>query len=247
MSAGLVLGRLLAGFVGELAGWRAVFVVAIVFNALVVAIVWRILPRTTPTSDLSYPQLLRSLGRLFLDHPTLRAACGTGFLAFAAFSALWAALAGLLARPPFRLGADIVGLFGLIGAVSIVAGPFLGRLTDRFGPRAMIAAGAVTLMTSFALVSQTARSLWILVPAIALIDLGYRSVLLANQTRIYPLQPNAQSRLNTVFMTSVFLGGAAGSLCGAFAAAWGWSGIALAGAGLAAVALAVHLLATRRS
>ena len=67
------------------------------------------------------------LGWLFLDHQTLRAACATGFLAFAAFGALWATLAGLLARPPFQLGADVVGLFGLIGAVSIVAGPFLGR------------------------------------------------------------------------------------------------------------------------
>ena len=69
-------------------------------------------------------------------------------------------------------------------------------------------------------------------------------MLLANQTRIYPLQPNAQARLNTVFMTSVFLGGAAGSLCGAFATTWGWNGVAIAGAGLAAVAHAaspVHL------
>lgn len=172
MSAGLVLGRLPAGFVGEWAGWRAVFALAIVFNALLVVIVWRILPRTTPTSDLPYPQLLSSLGRLFLDHPTLRAACGTGFLAFAAFGALWATLAGLLARPPFRLGADIVGLFGLIGSVSIVAGPILGRLTDRFGPRTIIAAGTVALMVAFALVSQTERSLWLLALAIAFIDLG---------------------------------------------------------------------------
>jgi hypothetical protein len=42
-------------------------------------------------------------------------------------------------------------------------------------------------------------------------------------------------------MTSVFLGGAAGSLCGAAAAAWSWNGLALAGAGLAALMLVFHL------
>ena len=43
-------------------------------------------------------------------------------------------------------------------------------------------------------------------------------MLLANQTRIYPLQPDFRNRLNTMFMTFVFLGGAVGSLCGAVAA-----------------------------
>jgi len=245
MSAGLLLGRTLSGFVGEFAGWRAVFAMAIALNALLMVIVWRTLPATKPSSDLPYPKLLLSLGRLFVEHATLRAACITGFLAFAAFSALWATLAALLARPPYQFGADTVGLFGLIGIVSIFGGPIIGRITDRLGTRFMIGAGAVTLLVAFGFVSQAERSLWALGLGIALIDIGYRSVLLANQTRIYPLQPSAQSRLNTVFMTSVFLGGAAGSLCGAAAVVWSWTGLALAGAGLAALALVFHLLTSR--
>ena len=202
-------------------------------------------PPTKPSSDLPYPKLLLSLGRLFAAHATLRAACITGFLAFGAFSALWATLAALLAKPPYHFGANTVGLFGLIGAVSIVAAPVIGRLTDRLGTRFMIGAGSATLLVAFGFVSQAERALWALALGIALIDIGYRSVLLANQTRIYPLQPSAQSRLNTVFMTSVFLGGAAGSLCGAAAVMWSWTGLACAGAGLAAVALVFHLLTSR--
>lgn len=246
MSAGLLLGRTVSGLVGEFAGWRTVFVLAIALNAVLIAIVWRTLPATRPTSELPYPQLLRSLGRLFLEHATLRAACATGFLAFAAFGALWATLAPLLARPPYLLGADVAGLFGLIGVVSMIGAPIQGRLTDRFGARTMIAAGTMMLIAACAAVAQTERSLWMLALGVALTDLGYRCVLLANQTRIYPLQPSAQSRLNTVFMTAVFLGGAFGSLCGAAAAAWSWTGVALAGAGFAALALAVHLAASFR-
>jgi predicted MFS family arabinose efflux permease len=245
MSAGLLLGRTVSGLVGEFAGWRAVFVLAVALNVLLVGIVWRTLPSTRATSELSYPRLLQSLGRLFLEHATLRAACATGFLAFAAFGALWATLAPLLARPPYRLGADVAGLFGLLGIVSMVSAPILGRLTDRYGSRLMIAAGCVILLFAFAAVSQAERGLWVLALGVLSIDLGYRSVLLGNQTRIYSLQPNAQSRLNTVFMTSVFLGGAFGSLCGAAATAWSWTGVALAGAGFALLALAAHVLTSR--
>jgi predicted MFS family arabinose efflux permease len=241
MSAGLLLGRTFSGFIGEYAGWRTVFALACVLNVLLIAIVWRILPATKPSSELSYQRLLQSLGQLFAEHPTLRAACVTGFLAFGAFSALWATLASLLARAPYRFGADVVGLFGLIGAVSIFAAPVIGRMTDRLGARFMIGAGATTLLVAFVFVSQAEHALWALALGLGLIDIGYRCVLLANQTRIYPLQPAAQSRLNTVFMTSVFLGGAAGSLCGAAAAAWSWSGLAVSGAGLAATALIFHL------
>jgi predicted MFS family arabinose efflux permease len=247
MSAGLLLGRTLSGLLGEFAGWRAVFVLAIGLNLMLIAIVWRVLPSTRPTSDLPYPLLLRSLGRLFLDYPTLRAACFTGFLAFGAFGALWATLAPLLARPPYQLGADVAGLFGLIGLVSMVAAPIQGRLTDRLGARVMIAIGAVMLLIAFAMVSQTERGLWALAIGVALTDLGYRSVLLGNQTRIYPLQPSANSRLNTVFMTVVFIGGAFGSLCGAAAAAWSWTGVALVGAGFAVATLAVHLWTARKA
>jgi predicted MFS family arabinose efflux permease len=244
MSAGLLLGRTLSGFVGELAGWRAMFVLTIALNVVLIAIVWRIVPVTRPTSTLPYPRLLQSMGQLFAVHAVLRAACVTGFLGFAAFGALWATLAPLLARPPYQLGAGAAGLFGLLGVVSMVSAPILGRLTDRFGSRFMIAAGPAILLAAFAAISQTERGLWFLALGVTLVDIGYRSVLLGNQTRIYPLQADAQSRLNTVFMTSVFLGGAFGSLCGAVAAAWSWHGVALAGAGFAALAFIAHAITT---
>jgi predicted MFS family arabinose efflux permease len=168
------------------------------------------------------------------------------FSAFGAFSTIWATLAFLLAAPPYHFGANMVGMFGLIGVVSIFVAPIVGRITDRLGVRFMIGAGASILILAFAFVSQAEHALWALICGITLIDIGYRAVLLANQTRIYPLQPDFRNRLNTMFMTFVFLGGAVGSLCGAVAARWSWTGVALAGAGLAAAGLLVHLMTSRR-
>ncbi len=243
MSTGLLFARAFSGVVGDLAGWRSVFLLAMLFNVFLVAVIWRLLPRTAATTALSYPRLMRSLVRLAIEQPVLRVACVTGFFAFGAFSSLWATLAPLLAQAPYHFSADIVGSFGLIGVVGIIFTPLVGRLADRLGPRFLLVAGPLTVVVAFVFVSRAPTAIWPLVVGIGLIDVGYRGVLVANQTRIYPLQPGAHSRLNTLFMTSVFLGGAFGSICGAFAAAYGsWTGVAFAGGGLAALGLFAHLM-----
>ena len=245
MSAGLLLGRTLSGFVADIGGWRAVYGLAIVLNVPLVAIVWHMLPKTAPTTDMSYPRLLKSMWHLFLQQPVLRAACATGFLTFGAFSALWATLALLLAQPPYTFNVNTIGLFGLIGIVSILTTPLIGRAADLLGSRVLIAVGAMMMIAAFGLISQSVRSVWILIAGIILVDLGYRAIVVSNQIRIYPLNPASPSRLNTLFMTSVFLGGAAGSMIGGLASHWSWIGIAVAGAGLGLSGLIVHLLTLR--
>jgi hypothetical protein len=48
---------------------------------------------------------------------------------------------------------------------------------------------------------------------------------LTSQSVVYDLLPTARARLTAVYMTSMFLGGATGSLAGAHAyAQWGWPG-----------------------
>jgi predicted MFS family arabinose efflux permease len=76
-----------------------------------------------------------------------------------------------------------------------------------------------------------------------LLDLGNRAGLVANQARVNALRPDARSRLNTVFISSYFLGGAAGAALGSAGAHHGgWAGIATAGALLSLAAIAVNAL-----
>jgi predicted MFS family arabinose efflux permease len=243
LSAGLLLARALSGVVGAHMGWRFMFELAIVIDMLVAGIVWRMLPVTAPTTRLPYRHLLASLWDLYRTEPVLRVAAATGFLQFAAFGALWGTLAALLMQAPYGYGPAAVGAFGFIGIAGLLTSPIIGRLTDQFGPRMIVGAGCAMILLAFALVSQTATYFWMLIVAMVLLDIGNRLGIVANQVRIYALQPQARSRLNTVFMTWYFLGGAAGSAAGAYAGAReSWFGLALVGGGSAAFALLINLV-----
>jgi predicted MFS family arabinose efflux permease len=246
--AGTLLARVVSGYIGAFAGWRTLFVLAAVLDAVLLALVWRWLPRTRPGSNLTYPRLLASLGRLFANQPLLREACLSGFLLFAAFNALWGSLALMLARSPYHFGSEVAGLFGLSGIAGILASPTIGRLTDHWGGRRMAALAALTVMAAFALIAGSARGIGSLIAGVVVLDLGSRANLVANQTRIYALLPQARGRLNTVFMAAYFLGGAAGSAMGADVAGhFGWKGVAAAGIFCAALATALALYRNKRA
>jgi predicted MFS family arabinose efflux permease len=236
--AGTLLARTVSGYVGAHTGWRTMFVIAAVVDAILIAVIWRYLPRTRPASDLSYPRLLASLGQLLARQPLLREACLVGFLLFAAFNVLWGSLAMMLARPPYGYGSEVVGLFGLVGVSGMVVSPTIGRLADRWGGRRVVALAAAMVVLAFVLVAGSPKSVGFLIAGVLILDLGSRANLVANQTRLYALLPDARGRLNTVFMTCYFIGGAAGSALGIAAAeAFGWRGVATAGTLCAVLAL----------
>ena len=65
-----------------------------------------------------------------------------------------------------------------------------------------------------------------LIVGVIVMDLGVQASHVSNQTRIYPIDPTARSRLNMVYMVCYFSGGAAGSYLGAVAWRWfGWWGV----------------------
>lgn len=69
-------------------------------------------------------------------------------------------------------------------------------------------------------------------------DLAVQSSQVANQARVYTLDPAARSRLNTVFMATMLVGGAVGAgVGGAAYAVWGWTGTCAFGAVSAGLAL----------
>jgi len=229
LSAGLLLARTLSGFIGAQLGWRAIFVLASAVDLALLAVVIRNLPVSSGLSTIRYRDLMRSLGEMLREERVLRISAATGFLMFAAFSALWATLAALLARPPYEFGPAAIG-----------------SLVDRFSSRNVVFAGAILLAVGFAFVARSGHSLVWLVIGMVLLDFGNRAGLVANQSRVFALRPEARSRLNTVFIASYFLGGAAGAALGGYAAhQQAWAGLAALGAVLAFAAMAVNSLAMR--
>lgn len=245
---GILLARTASGFLGAWLGWRAVYVVAAAMMVALAAALRALLPesRPGPGASLGYVALIRSTLALPFHEPTLRESAVLGALGFGAFSAFWSTLAFFLEEPPYRLGSQAAGLFGLLGAAGALAAPAVGRLADRVSPRANAGAALALALASFGLFAVGGRSLPVLVLAVLLMDVGVQSNHVSNLARVHALRPDARSRMNTVYMVTYFGGGALGTALGTWA--WtvrGWGGVCGVGAGLLAVALALWAAGSR--
>jgi predicted MFS family arabinose efflux permease len=248
---GILLSRVVSGFVAETFGWRAMFVAAAASVALLAVVLAKGLPRFAPTTSKPYPELLKSLVHLWVEYPKLRqAALAQGLLALG-FSAFWSTLAVMLHEAPFHLGSGAAGAFGLAGAAGALAAPFAGRLADRHGPEWVLRIACAIAVASFAAMLlmpllPVQAQLVLLALATLGFDLGVQASLISHQTIVYGIAPEARSRLNAVLMTVMFIGMATGGLLGAQAlASWGWMGVTVLATMSAGGALLVRLWASR--
>ncbi len=244
---GILLSRTVAGLVAEGFGWPAIFALAAPVSVLMAVQLARVLPKSPAEQRGGYRRLMGTLIHLWREFPELRRAAYTQALIFGAFSVFWTTLALLLDSPRYGLGAAAAGSYGLIGLVGVFAAPLAGRAADRIGPQRVVALGALVAFASWAAFGFW-NSLLGLAVGVVLLDFGVQSALVSNQATIYALRPEARSRLNTLFMGTMFVGGAAASALAA--EAWhlaGWSGVCGLGATLALGAAAMQAVGVLRT
>ncbi|KYF86450.1 MFS transporter permease [Sorangium cellulosum] len=235
---GILLSRTVAGVVGTHLGWRAMFWAAAGLMIALGPVLRLALPAQPPAATMSYPELLRSLGRLGRSEPALRLHSALGALSFGAFSAFWATLALYLQSMPERHGPQVAGFFGLVGVAGAAAAPLVGRYADVRGDRRINALALGVLLASFGVLWLLGGWLWGIALGVVLLDLGAQANQISNQARVYALRPEARSRMNTIYMTTYFVGGAAGAWLGTAAwTRWGWLGVCAAGGAMSAAAL----------
>ncbi|HCK1440301.1 TPA: MFS transporter [Escherichia coli] len=237
---GILLARTVAGLLANLGGWRTVFWVASVLMALMALALWRGLPQMKSETHLNYPQLLGSVFSMFISDKILRTRALLGCLTFANFSILWTSMAFLLAAPPFNYSDGVIGLFGLAGAAGALGARPAGGFADKGKSHHTTTFGLLLLLLSWLAIWFGHTSVLALIIGILVLDLTVQGVHITNQTVIYRIHPDARNRLTAGYMTSYFIGGAAGSLI--LASAWqhgGWAGVCLAGATIALVNLLV--------
>ncbi|AYY07438.1 MFS transporter [Enterobacter roggenkampii] len=237
---GILLARTVAGLLASLGGWRTVYWVASVLMVIMALALWRGLPKVKQENHLNYPQLLASVFSLFTQDKLLRTRALLGCFTFANFSILWTSMAFLLAAPPFNYSEGVIGLFGLAGAAGALGARPAGGLADKGKSHLTTSAGLVLLLLSWAAIWYGHVSVLALIVGILVLDLTVQGVHITNQTVIYRVKPEARNRLTAGYMTSYFIGGAAGSLISA--SAWqhaGWSGVCAIGTIVATINLLV--------
>jgi predicted MFS family arabinose efflux permease len=229
---GILLARTFAGWLSRLNGWRTVFLIAAVMNAAFLPFIYRVMPKMRPRESLTYAETMRSLWTLFRTEPLLREAGVLGGLVFASFSCFWTTLAFLL-QSHYGMGPGVAGTFGVVGAAGAMAAPLAGRMSDKRGTRYVVTAAGAVLTVSYGLLWLSERAhatvsmhMLGLVIGVIVLDVGAQMMQVANQTRIFGLGAQARSRLNTIYMTMYFAGGALGSALATLAwARWQWDGV----------------------
>ncbi|SFD67382.1 Predicted arabinose efflux permease, MFS family [Bosea sp. CRIB-10] len=247
---GTLLSRPLASLVAEFAGWRSFYALSAVLIAVLTAAMAKTLPERRPSPGASYGSLIASLGTLICGEPVLRRRSAYQFLLMGAFSLFWTAIALRLTAPPYGLGQIGIAVFSLAAVGAVVIAPVAGRLADQNKASLMtpLFQGAVVLAFLLVAVADGAGGMLALnaAPVLSLALLGIAAFLLSlgvtgdqiiGRHAINMLQPEARGRLNGLYTSFMFTGGA----LGAFAAgpAWdrgGWPLVYLLALGAASIA-----------
>lgn len=239
---GILLSRVISGFVGEYLGWKAMYGIAIGFMLILGTLVYRSLPEVHPNFTGSYAELMRSLLFLVRTQPVLRLSAFRGATAFAGFSAFWTTLVFHLEEAPFYAGPSVAGSFGIIGAAGALAAAVVGKIAAKTTPYKIILFSILIMLLSWGIFYVGGYTYFGLIIGIILIDLGLQSMHIMNQSSYFALRLSATNRLNTVYMVSYFIGGSTGTFVGA--QAWKhfhWPGVVAAGALFSLLALLGHL------
>jgi predicted MFS family arabinose efflux permease len=250
---GILLSRTYAGVLAELAGWRAVYGTAAVFIALTTVMLRRALPDHGRQLAISYREQLRGVFDVARAEPVLRwrsliAACG-----FGSFACFWTTITFLLSSPQYGFSQLDIGLFALVGAAGAITSLAGGRLLDRRPRLRWRASGVALALLALSYIPiglggahLGAASLALLVVGVLVMDACVQGSHVINQSVIYDLLPEARSRLTTVYITTMFAGGALGSAAGAQAyGQWGWTGATVVAAAFPVLGLFCWLASRR--
>lgn len=239
--SGILLSRSVSGVVAELWDWRIIYAFSAIVMLAIAILFKTCLPVVAPTSQVSYWKLQRSQINLWCRYPLLRRSCLSQALLFGSFMAIWSGIAIHLASPPWRFGPAVIGSFGFVGLASITASPIIGRLVDRLGPNRIVLTGVLCTAGGFLLMGLEQQALPALVMGLMAVDLGVQGSFVANQARIYSIDPSARSRMSSQLFLSCYLGAAiCSTLIALFWIQWGWAGTCMFAITLMGLAIIVE-------
>lgn len=228
--AGILLARPVSSFIADHFGWRVVFVSAAIMMIIIGLFIMIRVPEHRPKNKPKYSELLLSLWHLIKAHPVLRKRSLIQALLFACFSLYWTVV-------PLELSLNYgfshtqIALFALVGAIGAIAAPISGRLADMGFAKQASSAAIFLALLSFtpALLWRDSNVIGLAITGIIL-DFAVQMSMVLGQRDVYLLAPHSRGRMNAIYMTSIFIGGAVGSaVAGEIYSLGGWIYIAIIG------------------
>lgn len=185
-----------------------------------------------------YPALLGSVVMLFVEEPLLRVRALLALLIFATFNIFWAAVVLPLSAPPLSLSHSNIGLLGLAGIVGALAANRAGHYFDLGHGQKVTGLALVLMLGAWAFIAFLPSSMLALIMGILLLDLAIQAVHVTNQSMIFSIRPEAQSRLVSGYMIFYSLGSAIGAIASTTVYGMaGWWAVCVLGAAVSTLAL----------
>ncbi len=239
---GILLSRVISGFIGEYTSWKNIYLLSAIVMVLLLIVLRFTLPKNPAISKITYIESLKSLPVLLHKFPLVAKTSFVGAMDFFAFSAFWTSLTFFLESSIYHMGADIAGLFGLVGVVGASLSPMAGKISDKKGSHFTIGISIIIVLLSYIVFAIFGFKLFGLIVGVILLDLGVNSCNVSNQTQIHQLSEVARNRLTSIYMVSFFVGGALGSEFSAVSYEhFGWEGVCFIGFVSQILAVIMHI------
>ncbi|ENW93737.1 MFS transporter [Acinetobacter sp. NIPH 1852] len=228
---GILLSTSLAGLFSNLFHWKMIYAVSGVLMLILAYALKSRLPYVM-RMKMNYGQVFASMAQLLKQEKRLLLRALSGGFAFAAVSILFSTIALLLASA-HQLSDLLIGMVGLVGIFGALSTQYIGKYADRGYTQQLTWMGCGLFILSWICFYYGQTYLFSYILGFALIQLALALVHTSNQSIIFRLRPDAKSRINAIYMTTYFIGGACGSALGIFS--WnhgGWSMTCLVGLSL---------------
>lgn len=228
---GILISTSLAGLLSNLFNWQLIYIVSGILMLMVAVVLNARLPFLA-SQKISYFGIFKSMGVLLKEEPRLIYRSLIGGFAFATMSILFSTISILL-KSSFSLQDVMVGLVTLVGVFGALSTKTVGKIADKGYGQAIVWTGISILATAWLFLYQGQFYLTSYIIGFGLMNLGLALVHTSNQNVIFHLRPDAKSRINSIYMTSYFIGGACGSALGIYA--WqhgGWNTACIVGISL---------------
>lgn len=249
--AGILVARAGAGVIAENFGWRTVYVIATALMFLVAIALPFSMERREPDADrvdqTSYPQLIFSMVPMIGRHPEILLSGTIQALNFGVFISIWLGLGLHLTSPEMGYGVDVVGYLALFAITNLATTPRLGVWADKVGARKARQTLAVFQLIGVGLFLPFGHNLWLLMIPIVITNVFGPVLDVTTRMTFLNQPPEVRTRLMTVYIVFMFVGGGIASWAGTTAYdLWGWTGNATLGLVMSSIALALSIWASVR-
>lgn len=248
---GIMLSRPVSSLVTDLMSWPYVFFLSAFFIFILAIALWRVLPDRRPQEQgLKYFGLIATMPKLMVETPVLQRRAIYQSCMFGAFCLYWTTVPLWLLGPAFNFSQKQVALFALAGLAGAISAPIAGKIADKGHTRLAtfiaLLAGIISFIMAAFLPAGSWSSLAILLVAANILDAGVSANLVLGQRRIFLLDANQRSRMNGLYIATIFVGGSLGSYLGVYAySQGGWQMTCLTGICFPVIAMLYFLTEKR--